>query len=159
MKDILCFILLLPAITFSQSNKKDLYILFDDCSIHEISQINEDTLIYEVYQIRLGDKIKPKIEFSVSNLGFLQKKIQITGKSYPFLLLTYKNRNNKNPPIEINTDTIKNKMWAENIIYAQNKDFSSFFENFKDVYLVDFNNKSTEFRIAKRINIRFVSSL
>lgn len=158
MIKIISLLFFSPLLLFSQNIKQDLYIAYKDCSLHTITKINNDTLTYENYQIRFGDKVKPEIEFSVSESGDLLKKIKISGKSYPSLSLTYSNPNNENPPIIITENQIKNKIWAQNIIYSKNTDFTTFFRNFKNIYLVDYN-KNSEIKTAKKIEITLLKSL
>ena len=66
MYKIILFTLFTHFIMFSQSEKQDLYIAYKDCTIHCIVKTENDTLIYENYQIRFGDKVKKESEFSVS---------------------------------------------------------------------------------------------
>jgi len=159
MKKIIFIVLLVPVLLFSQNNRQDLYILYDENSIHKISETNTDTLDFEIYQIRFRDKIKSEMNFSVSKSGNLKEEMQISGKSYPLISITYLNKNNDNPPFKIKTDTISNKISANNIIYAKDTDFTSLFKNFKNIYLVDFNDKSTKNKIAKKVIVTFVSTL
>ena len=144
---------------FSQSEKQDLYIAYKDCTIHCIVKTENDTLIYENYQIRFGDKVKKESEFSVSASWDLIEKISISGKTYPSLALIYTNQKNENSPLKINESQIKNKIWAQDIIYSKNTDFRAFFKNFKNIYLVDYNNPKADYRIAKKIEVIFLHSL
>ena len=159
MNKIIVLIFFSPLLLFSQNKKQDLYIAYKDCSLHTISKISNDTLTYENYQIRFGDKVHPENEFSVSESGDLVQKLQLSGKNYPSLSLTYKNPNNENPPITITENQIKNKIWAHDIIYSKNTDFTTFFRNFKNIYLVDYSNKDSEIKIAKKIEVIFLYSL
>lgn len=159
MKKNLLLIFTIPMIMLSQDKKQDLYIAYDDCSVHKGAIIENDTLKYETYSIRFGDKVNPEIEYSVNERGFVVKHIQMSGKTYPFLSIIYKNQNNHNPPIKIDQNQIKNKIWAKNIIHARNTDFSSFFDNFQNVYLVDFNDKKEEIKIAKKVEVTLTPTL
>lgn len=143
----------------SQNNKQDLYIAYDDCSIHQDIMIENDTLKYQTYSIRFGDKINPEIEYSVNENGFVVKHIQMSGKNYPSLSITYLNKNGNNPPFKINQNQIKNKIWANNIVHSRNTDFISFFENFGNIYLVNFNDKKEEIKIAKKVEIKLLPTL
>lgn len=159
MKKIIFLVLLAPIMLFSQK-KQDLYILYDDCSIHKISKTNTDTLDLETYQIRFRDKLNLRTTFSVSESGKLKKQIQfISGKSYPYLSIVYLNKNNDNPPQKINLSKITNKIWAKNIIYAIDTDFSMFLKKFKNFYLVDFNDKTSTIKIVKKVDVTFVPTL
>lgn len=159
MEKIIFFVLLAPIILFSQE-KQDLYILYDNCSIHKISTTNNDTLDLETYQIKFRDKLKPGIKLSVTESGKLKKQIEfISGKSYPHLSIVYINKNNDNPPQKISISKITNRIWAENIIYAIDTDFSMFFKKFKNVYLVDFNDKNSTIKFVKKVDVTFVPSL
>lgn len=159
MKKILILIFIIPTIVFSQSKKQDLYIAYDKCSIHNIIKVSNDTLQFELYQIRFGDKIKPEIEYSIAESGFVKKDISLSGKTYGFLSITYKNENKKNQPIEVNRNQIVNVIMAENIIHSKNTDFTTFFENFKNIYIVDFSNKDAELKLAKKVKVKFNSTL
>ena len=159
MHKIIIFTLFTHFIMFSQTEKQDLYIAYTDCSVHCIIKTENDTLMVENYQIRFGDKIKKESEFSVSESGSLISKISISGKTYPSLSLLYINQKNENSPIKINESQIKNKIWAEDIIYSKNTDYRTFFENFKNIYLVDYNNQKAEYRIAKKIEVIYQPTL
>ncbi|TXK71902.1 hypothetical protein [Mesonia sp. K4-1] len=159
MKTLLLLIAIIPTIMVSQNNKQDLYIAYDDCSIHQDIMIENDTLKYQTYSIRFGDKINPEIEYSINENGFVVKHIQMSGKNYPSLSITYLNQNGNNPPIKINQNQIKNKIWTNNIVHSRNTDFISFFENFRNIYLVDFNDKKEEIKIAKKVEIKLLPTL
>lgn len=159
MYKILLFTILTHFIMFSQSKKQDLYIAYKDCSIHCIVKNENDTLTFENFQIRFGDKVKKESEFSVSPSGDLIVKMSISGKTYPILSLTYINKNNENPPLKINESQIKNKIWAEDIIYSKNTDFISLFSNFENIYLVDFNNKDEKIKTAKKVEVKLLRTL
>lgn len=159
MNKILLFFIFLPSLFFSQEKKQDLYIAYKDCSIHCIVKNENDTLTLENYQIRFGDKAKKESEFSVSPSGDLIVKISISGKTYPSLSLTYINKKNENPPLKINENQIKNKIWAEDIIYSKNTDFISLFSNFENIYLVDFNNKDEKIKTAKKVEVKLLRTL
>ncbi len=143
----------------SQNEKQDLYIAYDDCSIHKGVMIENDTLVYQTYSVRFGDKINPEIEFSVNERGFLVKHIQMSGKTYPSLSITYLNQNGNNPPIKIDQTQIKNKIWANNIIHARKTDFIKLFDHFRNIYLVDFNDKKEKIKIAKKVEVRLTPTL
>lgn len=159
MKKLLLLILIIPTTILSQNMKQDLYIAYDDCSIHQGAEIVNDTLKYETYTIRFGDKINPEIVYYLNESGDVVKDVQMMGKAFPSLLITYKNQNNNNPAIKIHQDQIKNKIWTKDIIHAGNTDFSTFFDQFRNVYLVDFNDKIEEIKIARKVEITFTPSL
>lgn len=159
MKKVLILIFIIPIISFSQNRKQDLYIAYDKFSIHNISKISNDTLQFELYQIRFGDKIKPEIEYSITESGFVKKNISLSGKTYGFLSVTYINENNKNEPVEINKNQIVNVIMAENIIHSKNTDFTTFFQNFKNIYIVDFSDVDNELKLAKKVKIEFNPTL
>ena len=114
---------------------------------------------FELYQIRFGDKIKPEIEYSITESGFVKKNISLSGKTYGFLSVTYINENNKNEPVEINKNQIVNVIMAENIIHSKNTDFTTFFQNFKNIYIVDFSDVDNELKLAKKVKIEFNPTL
>ncbi len=159
MKEILILIFIIPKIIFSQSEKQDLYIAYDKCSIHNITKVSNDTLQFELYQIRFGDKIKPEIEYSIAESGFVKKNISVSGKTYGFLSIIYLNENKKNQPFEINRNQILNVIMAENIIHSKNTDFTTFFENFENIYIVDYSNRDDEIKLAKKVKIKFNPTL
>ena len=160
MKHFLLLIFISPLIILSQNKKKDLYIAYEDCSIHKIIENKNVTITLELYQIRIGDKVKPKIEYSVNKSGNLViKDILISGKSYGHYSIIYKNQNNENPIIRIDKSEIKNKIWAKNLIYSEDTDFISLFKNFNNIYLVDYNNKESDIKTAKKIKIEYIPTL
>ncbi|MGM5470452.1 hypothetical protein ACS386_09250 [Flavobacteriaceae bacterium LMO-SS05] len=159
MKKILILIFIIPIVVLSQNKKQDLYVAYDKCSIHNITKISNDTLQFELYQIRFGDKIKPEIEYSIAESGFVKKNISLSGKTYGFLSVTYINENNQNEPVEINKNEIVNVIMAENIIHSKNTDFTTFFQNFKNIYIVDFSDKNSEIKLAKKVKIEFNPTL
>ena len=159
MKKILILIFIIPIIVLSQNKKQDLYVAYDKCSIHNITEISNDTLQFELYQIRFGDKIKPEIEYSIAESGFVKKNISLSGKTYGFLSVTYLNENKQNEPVEINKNEIVNVIMAENIIHSKNTDFTTFFQNFKNIYIVDFSDKNSEIKLAKKVKIEFNPTL
>lgn len=142
------------------AQKQDLYILYDDCSIHKILETTKDNITLEAYQIRFRDKIESEYKLTISDSGALIKKIDyISGKSYPHLSIIYLNENNENPPIKIKVEGITNKISVKTIIHAVDTDFSSLFKKFKNIYLVDFNDKTANIKIAKKVEIKMVSTL
>jgi len=159
MKKILILIFIIPIVVLSQNKKQDLYVAYDKCSIHNITKISNDTLQFELYQIRFGDKIKPEIEYSITESGFVKKNISLSGKTYGFLSVTYINENKQNEPVEINKNEIVNVVMAENIIHSKNTDFTTFFKNFKNIYIVDFSDKNSEIKLAKKVKIEFNPTL
>ncbi|GGW75771.1 hypothetical protein DFQ11_1332 [Winogradskyella epiphytica] len=159
MKKILILIFIIPIAVLSQNKKQDLYVAYDKCSIHNITKISNDTLQFELYQIRFGDKIKPEIEYSIAESGFVKKNISLSGKTYGFLLVTYINENKQNEPVEINKNEIVNVIIAENIIHSKNTDFTTFFQNFENIYIVDFSDKNSEIKLAKKVKIEFNPTL
>ena len=159
MKKILVLIFIIPIVVLSQNKKQDLYIAYDKCSIHNITKISNDTLQFELYHIRFGDKIKPEIENSIAESGFVKKKISMSGKTYGFLSVTYLNENKQNEPVKINKNEIVNVIMAENIIHSKNTNFTNFFQNFKNIYIVDFSHENNEIKLAKKVKIEFNPAL
>ncbi|MDQ7918704.1 hypothetical protein RBU60_14110 [Mesonia sp. MT50] len=153
-------ILLLPLLTNSQTIKKDLYITYNDCWIQKGVEIELDTLRYEGYSIRLSKRQNPEFTLKVDNSGKLIKGMKyLSGKTYGSYEISYKNVNKNNPPFKIDLDTIINRVSAQRLIYTVDLDYDSFFESFRNIYLVNFNNKNENFHQAKKIKIKFIGTL
>jgi inorganic pyrophosphatase/exopolyphosphatase len=45
------------------------------------------------------------------------------------------------------------------MIYAEDTDFISLFKNFKNIYLVDFNEKEKEITTAKKVTVKYIPTL
>lgn len=159
MKKILFLIFVIPVFLLAQEKKQDLYIAYENCNIYKDLEIHNDTIAFQIYRIKFGDKANPEIKYSVNEDGFLVSQIRMSGKTYPILSLTYKNENGNNPTITIDQNQIKNKIWAKHIVYARETDFSTFFDNFENIYLVDFNNKEEESKTAKKVTVIFHPTL
>ena len=153
-------ILFLPLLANSQTKKKDLYITYNDYWIQKDVEIELDTLKYEGYSIRLNKRKSPKFTLKVDNSGKLIKGIKyLSGKTYGFYQISYKNVNEKNPPFKVDLDTITNRVSAQRLIYTVDLDYDSFFDSFRNIYLVNFNNKNKNSHQAKKITIKFIGTL
>lgn len=142
------------------AQQQDLYILYDDCSIHKLSETKNDSLVLESYQIRFREKLNTEYKLSFSESGKLIKTPNyISGKSYPVLSIIYSNENNDNAAIKVTNESMNSKIWAETIINTVGTDFSTFFEKFDNIYLVDGNDKESKHMIAKKVKVRFLSPL
>jgi len=148
-------ILLLSHILSAQTDKKDLYITYDDNSIRLIAKSENDSMKIESYILDSRIKNRPEYYLDVDKSGNLIKnkiiKGSIIAKTYT---LTYINNNKKNNPISIRTKDIVNSVSCKEIIYsADYEELTSLLNHFKNIYLVDMRNKNKNKYSAKKITI------
>lgn len=144
------FLFFISINSFSQKEKKDLYLFIPEKPVYEISN---DTIIFQQFKIDFESKNSVKNIVFIDDKGNLAKKINLKGTSNKVLNLIYKNVNSRNNPIVVIEKDIGNYLTLDAIIYQT--DFENFIEilNNFNVYLINSKENTDRYYIAKKVFI------
>lgn len=139
--------------TYSQKINYDIFILFENDTYQKIYGTHNDTLVYQVFDLKVQLN-SSSTEYMINDNNLLESKIILKGsKGTNNIRLSYKNANNSNLPFILNKDIPMNLIkYPSGFLGCKLENINKILNKSSNIYIIE-SDSNYGYYLVKKVEL------